>query len=79
MKALKVFLIVLIILLLTAGLYSKFANTDFSYWRGDDVHGTTTNIILTGNEILLAAFILIIPLIMILKTKKADRQIKNSH
>jgi hypothetical protein len=73
MKVLKVFLFVIVGLLLIAGSYSKIANTDFGYWDADDIHVTTTSIILTGNEILFAAIILTIPLIVILKKKKDNR------
>jgi nitric oxide reductase large subunit len=69
MKALKLFLIVIIALLLIVGVYSKIANTDFGYWWGEEGRGVTS-IVITGNEILSMALILMVPLVVILKKSK---------
>jgi uncharacterized membrane protein len=69
MKALKLFLIVIIVLLLIAGLYSKIASTNFGYWQAEEGR-SVTSIIITGNEILLAALILAIALAIIFKKSK---------
>ena len=70
MKSLKIFLCIIIVLLLIVGMYSKVKKTEFGYTSvKEDAHGVNhiTEFKLTGNMILSAAFILAIPLVVILK------------
>jgi hypothetical protein len=72
MKGLKIFLLVIIPILLLIGLYSKIKNTDFFFAYGNVEKGVT-KIDLTGNEILAAAFVLTVPLMVIFKNEKDNR------
>ena len=69
MKTIKIFLFIVVATLLLTGLYSKMFNTDFQYVSAT-VGGKFTEVVLTGNCILILAFIFIIPLVLILKRRK---------